>query len=277
MRLGGPVFQKFDDPAGWVQAVKDAGYRACLCPVSVSTPDDVVQEYRKAIEEADIVLAEVGAWSNPLSPDEETRKKALENCKMQLDLAERAGARCCVNISGSRGDIWDGPHPDNLTDETFDMIVETTRDIIDTIQPKQTYYTIEPMPYMYPDTADNYLRLLKAVDRERFAVHFDPVNMVSSPQIYYNTGDFVRDCVKKLGPYIKSVHLKDIVIREALTVHLDEEAPGKGGFDFASLLKAVDALGPDTPLILEHLQTEEQYKNAAEHIRGVAKEAGVSV
>ncbi len=277
MRLGGPVFQTFNDPQEWVQAVKAAGYRACLSPVTVNTPDDLVAEYRKAMEEADIVLAEVGAWSNPLSADEDIRNKAVENCKQQLDLAERAGARCCVNISGSRGEIWDGPDDRNLTDETFEMIVETTRDIIDAVKPKNTFYTLEPMPYMYPDTADNYLKLIKAINRKQFAVHFDPVNMISSPQKYYNTGAFVEDCVKQLGPYIKSVHAKDIVIQPALTIHLNECQPGQGNFDYAAMFRALDKLDPDLPVILEHMQTEEEYTGAAGHLRGVAKAAKVSL
>jgi hypothetical protein len=31
-----------------------------------------------------------------------------------LALADEIGSLCCVNISGSRGSQWDGPHPDNL-------------------------------------------------------------------------------------------------------------------------------------------------------------------
>jgi sugar phosphate isomerase/epimerase len=64
----------------------------------------------------------VGVWNNPLSPDETTRATAIERCKACLDLADRLGARCCVNIAGSRGQKWDGPSEKDLTTETFDMI-----------------------------------------------------------------------------------------------------------------------------------------------------------
>ena len=37
------------------------------------------------------------------------------------------------------------------------------------------------MPYLLPDSPDSYLALLEAVDRERFAVHLDPVNMINTP------------------------------------------------------------------------------------------------
>ena len=33
MRLGGPVHEEFDDPEGWVEALKRLGYTAAYCPV----------------------------------------------------------------------------------------------------------------------------------------------------------------------------------------------------------------------------------------------------
>jgi sugar phosphate isomerase/epimerase len=56
-----------------------------------------------AAASADVVIAEIGAWSNPLSPDERTRATALKLCKRRLELADRVRARCCVNIARSRG------------------------------------------------------------------------------------------------------------------------------------------------------------------------------
>ena len=138
MRLGGPVYVKDITPDKWVEALQHAGYSAAYCPVSIDTPSTTIQAYVKAAQSANIVISEVGAWSNPLSPNEGERKTAIQKCKDQLALADDVGARCCVNISGSRGEPWDGPHKDNLTEETFEMIVATTREIIDAVNPKRT-------------------------------------------------------------------------------------------------------------------------------------------
>jgi sugar phosphate isomerase/epimerase len=155
------------------------------------------------------------------------------------------------------------------------MIVETTRSIIDAVKPTRTYFTLETMPWAYPDSADSYLRLLQAIDRERFAVHLDPVNLVCSPQRYYGSGKLIRECFEKLGPYIKSCHAKDILLQTKLTTHLDEVRPGQGGLDYATFLRELSKL-PGTPLMLEHLPNAEEYDKAAEHIRGVARELGLS-
>ena len=277
LRLGGPTFEKFDGPDAWVEVLKRLGYRTAYCPVGAKEKDDVINAYAKAAQKADIIIAEVGAWSNPISPNEEQRRRAIAKCREHLALADRIGAKCCVNISGSCNEKrWAGPHKDNLTKETFDLIVETTRAIIDDIKPTRTHFTLEAMPWSYPDSPDSYLRLIKAIDRKRFAVHLDPVNFVSSPQLYFKNAELIHECFEKLGPYIKSCHAKDIILQEDIyTPHLDEVRPGLGRLDYATFLRELSKF-PDTPLMLEHLPNAEEYRLAAEHIRSVAKRVGLS-
>jgi sugar phosphate isomerase/epimerase len=275
MRLGGPVFVENMTPENWIKALRKAGYSAAYCPVSSETPDDLIQAYVDAAQKANIVISEVGAWSNPMSPNPEVRKLSLQKCKQQLKLADRVGARCCVNISGSRGEPWDGPHKDNLTVETFDMIVTQVREIIDTVNPLKAVYALEPMPWMYPDTADSYLALIQAIDRQQFGVHIDMVNVINSPQRYYDNADIIRAWFSKLGPYIVSCHAKDTLISSRLTIHLEEVRPGLGELDYGVLLQEIDKLHPDMPLMIEHLKTAEEYELSSAYIRQVAKKVGV--
>lgn len=101
MRLGGPVFPERLEPDQWIAALKSHGYRAAYCPATANDSPKLIQDYAQAARKAEIVIAEVGAWSDPLSPDEPTRKAALQRCQQQLALADEIGAECCVNISGS--------------------------------------------------------------------------------------------------------------------------------------------------------------------------------
>jgi len=275
LRLGGPVFEKVKDPQAWVAALKKLGYSAAYCPVGAKASDAEVRAYEDAARQAEIIIAEVGAWSNPIASDEKMRREALEKCRQQLALADRIGARCCVNISGSRSESWHGPSARNLTPETFDMIVETTRGIIDAVKPTRTFFTLEMMPWAYPDSPDSYVQLLQAIDRKRFGVHLDPVNIVTSPQRYYGNGALIGECFEKLGPQIKSCHAKDILLQEKLTTHLDEVLPGTGGLDYAVFLKELSRF-PNTPLMMEHLSKAEEYDQAAAYIRGVAQSVGLS-
>ena len=275
MRLGGPIFAKFENADGWAKAVKAEGYSAAYSPLMPGAEKKEIESYKSAAKDSDIIIAEVGAWSNPLSPNKAEAKKALKKCKDCLKLADDIGARCCVNIAGSRGKKWDGPSPLDLTKETFDMIVDMIRDIIDSVKPKNTSYTLETMPWMYPDSPDSYLELKKAIDREGFAVHFDPVNMVCSPQRYFNNSALITESLSKLGKYIRSCHAKDIILRDNLTTHLDETRPGTGALDYKAFITGVNMLDKDVTMMLEHLPNEEEYKKAAKFIKKVAKEVGV--
>ena len=275
MRLGGPVFGKFDDPAEWVAAVKAAGYRSAGCPVKADADDATIKAWAAAAAKADIVIAETGAWSNPISSDPATAAKAMDLCKAQLAIAEKVRARCCVNIAGSRGEKWDGPCAADLTEETFDRIVASVREIIDAVKPRRTAYTLETMPWMVPDSTEAYVRLIEAIDRKAFAVHFDPVNIINCPARYFDTGRVIREFCAALGPHIRSCHAKDITMTPEFTTHLSEVAPGKGTLDYRTYLTEIERIDPDMPLILEHMQPDE-YPPAAEYVRKVAAEVGVS-
>jgi sugar phosphate isomerase/epimerase len=154
------------------------------------------------------------------------------------------------------------------------MIVQTTRQIIDDVKPVRTFFTLETMPWAFPDSPDSYLELIKAIDRKQLAVHLDPVNMINSPGRYYNNGAFIKECFDKLGPYIKNCHAKDIFLSSNLTVHLDEVLLGTGGLDYKVFLTELGKL-KNVPLMLEHLKMSEEYDQAAANVRKTAASIGI--
>ena len=277
MRLGGKVTPGAHGPEAWIAAVHEKGYRAAYCPLPPGTLSTIVTTYRAAAADADIVIAEVGVWNNPLSPEPAEASAAFAKCVASLALADEIGARCCVNIAGARGAVWDGHHPDNLSDETFDLIVETTQKIIDEVEPRHTVYALESMPWIAPHSVESYRQLVEAIDRPQFGVHFDPVNMLNSPMRYYANADLIRDFVATFGAAIRSVHVKDVTMRQTLTVHIDEVRPGTGTLAIDVLLAELSALDPDLPVMLEHLPTDAEYDAAAAHLRTVASAAGLTL
>lgn len=276
MRLGGPVTHPEGDPDAWVAALRAKGYGAAVFPLEHTAPPALIRDLVTAANEAGIVIGEVGAWSNPISIDDGQRREAIAFCQAQLALADEVGARCCVNIAGSRSESWAGPHPDNLTGETFALIVETTRAIIDAVKPTRTFFTLEAMPWVFPDSPESYVRLIEAIDRDRFAVHLDPVNLVNSPERYFRNGDLVRECFRLLGPHIRSCHAKDVLMQPGFPVHIEEVRPGLGMLDYGAFLRELSRLGPDTTLIMEHLDDPAEYDRAASWIRGVAAREGLA-
>jgi sugar phosphate isomerase/epimerase len=252
---------------------RECGFRTVAFPLKYSDSAAEIDRLVRALKDADISIAEVGAWdNNPLSLDEEERRNSLENCKKQLALAEYIGAECCVNVAGGHAALWDGPHPDNFTEAVFEETVEAIRAIIDAVKPARTYYSIETMPWMIPDSADKYLRLLAAVDRPAFGAHLDTVNLINSPERYFANSALTQECFDKFGPQIKSIHVKDIILHSRLTVHLDECLVGKGGYDIPCLLRNAAKLSPDMPVLVEHISNQQDYKESIDFLNRMLKE-----
>jgi len=277
MRLSGPVPDlNIQDPRDYAKRTRQRGYGTIQWPNNVPMSDMQVDDLLDALAQEDITVAEVGAWSNPISPDKSQREEAMKKCIDKLMLAERVGAKCCVNIAGScNPEKWDGPHPKNLTPETFEQIVLSVQQIIDAVNPTRTFYTLETMPWIAPDSPESYLQLIHAINRPAFGVHLDPVNMINCPSRLFDTTSFLQDCFAKLGPWIKSCHAKDVIIHNGLTLHIDEAQPGQGVLDYVTFLQLAEQTDPDMPMCLEHLPDQQSYDDAARWLKQIAQKEGV--
>jgi sugar phosphate isomerase/epimerase len=278
MRLGGPIFVKTDDPALLAKAHRDLGYRAAYTPADLSVTDkDRIAGMVSEFARQDVAIAEVGAWKNMLDPDPEKRRSNMTYVTEKLALAELLGARNCVDIAGSYDpNLWYAQNPKNLSQEFFDATVENCRKLIDAVKPKRTFFSIEMMPWSLPTNPDEYVRLIKAVDRKAFGVHLDVCNTMNSPVRFYNNSAGIRECFAKLGPWIKSCHAKDLKWGPGVQVWIQEVMPGTGLIDYKTYLRELSRLGTDAPLMLEHLHSEAEYTQGREYIQGVAQSLGLS-
>lgn len=274
--LGGPIFLKSDDPRELAREHTRLGYSAAYCPAV--KPGDTAR--LRAIEQAyaaeNVVIAEVGVWVNLLDPDEAKRKENLQRVIGGLSVAEAVGARCCVDIAGSYNPkVWYGPHPKNVTAEFFDAAVANARTIIDSVKPRRAKFAYEMMGWNLPDSAESYLRMIKAIDRPAFGVHIDICNLINSPMRYYQSAALTTETLRKLGRWIVSCHAKDVDWIPEMNVHIVEVVPGRGTLDYRPYLQGLAALPAPVPLMIEHLKTAAEYDEAAAHIRKVATSLGL--
>ncbi len=277
MRLGGPVFTDSDDPGVLAEAHENLGYRAAYTPDISLNDKEMILSITKEFQKRDIVIAEVGAWVNMLDPDNAKRKKNMNYVIQRMALAEELGARCCVAIAGSfNPEIWYGPHPENFSSHFFDATVENARKVIDAVNPNQTAFSIEMMGWCYPSSPDEYLRLIRAIDRKAFAVHMDICNIINSPSRIYKNPDVIKESFRKLGPWIVSCHAKDVAWEVGLQIHFKEVIPGQGEVSYKTYLSELSKLPVDAPLMLEHLKTAKEYSEGRQHIQGIAKSLGLS-
>ena len=284
IRFGGPVFCKDDskrcDPEWLVNEHKKKGYKAAYAPPVDLSQTDEIKKIRRAFEEADIMIAEVGYWENLMDLDLETRAANRKKMTEALALAEELGANCAVDIFGSyvtgKGDAKQCGR--NFSNEAFEDAVYMARFFIDEVKPKTAYFTYEVFPFSVVDSVDSIERLIRAVDREKFGVHLDLSNMINCPRLYWENAELARECVKRFGNRIVSSHVKDLkMIEPAITVIFNEVMPGEGVIDFGAYARALNFLPHDVPFMIEHLKTEEEYDRAAAHIRAEVKKAGIDI
>lgn len=259
MRLGTSSPLSYSSAEDWSKTQTELGCTAVVFPVQSNESESKICEYKAAAEKYGLMIAEVGIWRNALAADAEERRKNIDYCAEQLRMADFLGARCAVNVAGAFGPRWDGHYRANFTDYAWKQTVSVIQEIIDLANVRNTYFTIEPMPWMIPTGPKEYLRLIELVDRDRFAVHLDGINMINSAERYFYAEEFIDECIELLGDKIRSCHIKDVHLKEEFTFQLEECAPGKGEFPLRHYAARLNELDSDMPLILEHLNTDEEY------------------
>ncbi len=276
MRIGANYVMHPESPEHWLKMLRGIGVGAAVFPLDNTASSEEIEAYRNAALDNGLIIAEVGVWNNCIDPNDTARAAAVHYAKEQLALAEEIGALCCVNVSGARGPVWDGCYTDNRSRDTYALVVDTVREIIDAVNPKRTFYTLEPLAWMFPDSPEAYLDMLRDVDRKAFAVHMDYTNFISGYSMYENCQAFIEHCFMKLAPYIKSVHAKDILLEPKTPITIHEVLPGEGIVDFARVLRLAHALSPDMPVLAEHLPDYAACVAAAGHLHKVADANGIS-
>lgn len=269
MNLGTSSPLAHKGPDDWAAKHKELGLKAINFHLTCEDNLKTIDRYVRKASQYGLIIAEVGVWKNTLSPDEDERKEAIRYAIGQLELADCIGARCCVNILGARGERWDGAYKSNYLDETRQMGIKVIREIIDAVNPKNTFFTIESMPWMVPDGPDDYLRLLEEVDRDRFAVHLDIFNWMTTPQRYFFNEDFIDECFEKLGDKVKSCHLKDVKLMDEYTLRFCETYPGDGGINIKHLIEKGLSYDAEMTYIIEHLDTDEEYIRSVKYVQGL--------
>lgn len=206
----------------------------------------------------------------------------LKKIAETLAIADQLEAVCCATVAGS----FDGSntacshvghHPGNFGPKAFEEVVQWVRQVLDEVKPTRTKLTLEMSPWTLLDGPEIYLKLLEAVDRPGLGVHLDPANVICNPHDFYSTGQVIDQCFDLLGPWIQSCHAKDIdYALDARTVAIKEVLPGSGVLDYDTYLRQIEKLSPDTPLIIEHLESKSAYAEASNFIQQRARNVGAT-
>lgn len=160
-----------------------------------------------------------------IEPDRHYRRIRVEHTKRCLTLARELGAACITTEPG-------GPvEPGASWAAALKLFVEELKPVAAHAEKEGVLLLVEPEPGLLIETADQFLELMKHLDSPAIGLNFDIGHA-------YCVGDEPATTIPRLAPYIRHFHLEDIA---ATRVH-HHLIPGEGAIDFASTLRAIQAL-----------------------------------
>jgi sugar phosphate isomerase/epimerase len=262
-----------------VKRIKESGYTGCVTGPEPwnSMKDSELNELRAALKKYDVVVFEVGGYTNMIHPDTATRQQNLKKLATCIEAADKLGCPMVGTISGSCDPVnFFNVHPDNWTEKTWQLLVQSVKQVLSDTAGMKAGIGMEAQVTTNIDVPKSHKRLNDDVGDPRCAVNLDPVNMISLAS-YYHTTELLNECFDLLGESILGCHAKDTYIwPDKQTVHIQEVCAGRGVMDYETYLVRLSRMKWPRTILPEHVPGD-QLIEAAEYIRKVAAKVGVKI
>lgn len=273
MRLGlGLGGQGLDSP-GLIEQAKRHGVSALLMDVSEVRKQSIA-DWRRQLAENELEVAQVGGWAfNPLRPTPQSERIARDALAAAADL----GAPCIIMGGGTKNPNHSFcGHPDNFTDEAIAEAAAALKPLAREAESAGLLVTLEIHFATVLCDWGACRKLIEAVASPAVKINLDAANMIRY-QDYWNSSDYIREGIENLGALIATCHAKDVVMHDALHLHIDECPAGEGCLNYADIIALVDRhLRPDTYMVVEHTPLD-RLPAAMAYIRDCAEQAGVAI
>jgi sugar phosphate isomerase/epimerase len=179
-----------------------------------------------------------------------TETRAIRTVEMK-EIADFAHRLSCPVVALHLGFI---PHA-SAGERAYDEIIDVTRDVCDHCRSLEQHLHLETGQ----ESADGLLQFLADVQRDNLFVNFDPANM-----ILYGTGEPI-EALRKIGPYVRSVHCKDALWSAQPGQTWGQEVPlGQGQVDIEQYLRTLHEIGYEGPLTIERELSHDPLRQKAE-------------
>ena len=241
------------------------------------TPRHKADRVRKVLADSGIQMYQAtGFWQNLITSDETQRAEGVRTLQAALRLAGWMGSRAIDTGPGSmnpRGPWF--PHPDNWMPAARQQLVKSLKDCAAVAQDSNVLLSLEGHQLVTLESAGVTAEVLDEVDSSWVTCDYDSANWITLREAYDTTAA-VNHHFDVLGARITSCHAKDIWVEDRLAVHLQDGCPGKGNMDFRTVLRRMEALSPELPVLPEGCTTEDLPAVVA-LFRGLAGELGIII
>ncbi len=275
-----------ESPDDMIRRIRESGYTAVKgarhAGGNVGEPWNSMntaerREVVAACRKYDIIIYEVGGYTNLVTPDDQALKRNLQRLVHCMEVAESVECPMVGTVAGCRDPRYlINVHPDNWSPETWKLLVRSVRQVLRDTSGMKVCLGMEAQVTTIVDGPRAHKRLMEDVGDDRIKVNLDPVNMISLHN-YYQSTELIEECFDLLGEDILGCHAKDsYILPDQQTVLVQEVCPGKGVLDYETYLLRMSHLKWPRALEPEHIPDEE-YPEAKEHIRQVASRVGVKL
>ena len=233
-----------------------------------------IADWRRQLAASDLEVVQVGGWAlNPLRPTAETEDIARDAIAAAADI----GAPCIVLGGGTKNPNHSFcGHPDNFSDPAIAEAAAALKPLAREAEAADVLVTLEIHFATVLCDWDACRKLIENIDSPAVKLNLDAANMITYYD-YWTSSDYIRIGVESLAGMIETCHAKDVIMRDALHLHIDECPAGQGCLDYAEIIRLVDAhLRPETYMVVEHTPLD-MLPAAMTYIRDSAAKAGVAI
>lgn len=206
------------------------------------------QKLGQAFKQAGKTIPLIGAYFNPVHPNEDKIKNGIAVFKDYLSAAKNIGCDTVGSETGSyNGDKWIY-HPQNRTDEALNRVIRTFSEL--------ARYAADcgntiGMEGAFGHVCYNVKTLNKAVNAigaGNIKIIFDLYNYLDKSNID-KMYDILSEGLQTFGDRIQVFHIKDCVIADDGS--LKQCGVGKGIFDYRKILGEIKKVCPNANLVFE--------------------------
>ncbi len=235
------------------------------------TPHSITEERAKklgeAFKDAGKTIPLIGAYFNPVHPNEDKIKNGIEVFKDYLSAAKDIGCDTVGSETGSyNGDKWIY-HPQNRTDEALNRVIKTFSELAGYAADCGVNIGMEGAfgHVCYEVKALN--KAVKTIGADNIRIIFDLYNYLDRSNVD-KMYDILSEGLQTFGDRIQVFHIKDCVIGEDGS--LKQCGVGKGIFDYQKILGEIKKVCPNANLVFEGT-TGEDIPYAVSYMKDILK------
>jgi len=272
------LYRRMKDIDAHIKELKALGYTAAESSDEwYQATDAEIAELNAALKANDFVYYTIHVFLNDIDPDPARKEANYKRRIRSIETAARLGLKFVVSHTGGKNPrAANSPHKDNWTKAVWDESVAAMKRLINDTAGIPVDLAVEALNPTNINNPLAHIRLKEDVGSDRIKVALDPQNM-TSPRNFYRSTELINQCFDLLGEDICYAHQKDIRWENDMLPRMSWVIAGEGGIDYRTYLTRLSQMKHERVLMLEFMQSVNDYVTVQKNLRTIAKEVGVTI